>query len=192
MKTKLEKLQRIIDKSLGEQARIQKELKENQKALDESIKREKTAAEAKELVLSVAKITQANIGDRISELVSLALAAIWEDPYEFIIDFVEKRGATEADLWFSREGNQIEPLAAAGGGVADVASIALRLAIWSLNKTSPIFILDEPFRNLHGIELNEKASLMLKELSQQLGLQIIMAAADDNMVYGADNSIKLD
>ena len=68
----------------------------------------------------------------------------------------------------------------------DVASIALRLAVWSLGVTSPVFILDEPFRNLHGQDLNEKASTMLQALSKKLGIQVIMAAADGNMIFAAD------
>lgn len=141
---------------------------------------------AKELVVSVANMTQQNIGDRISELVSLALASVWEDAYEFEIEFVQKRGSTEAVLYFVRNGNRVEPLFNTGGGAVDVASIALRLAVWSLGTTSPVFILDEPFRNLHGQDLNEKASTMLQALSKKLGIQVIMAAADDNMIFAAD------
>lgn len=160
--------------------------KEYEQKKDQLTARAESALMAKELVLTTAKLTQLNIGQRIVELVGLALASVWASPYEFKIEFVEKRGQTEAELYFLRDGHMLEPMFNSGGGVLDIASLALRFAIWSLNKTQGIFILDEPFRNLHSPELNEKASIMLNELAERLGIQIIMAAADDNIIYGAN------
>lgn len=155
-------------------------------------KREQYALEAKDLVLVVAQMTQANIGKHISDLVSLALASVWDSPYKFVIDFVQKRSNTEAELYFAQGEHKFEPLAAGAGGNADVASLALRFALWTLSHSQPVFILDEPFRNLHGVSVNEKASVMLSELSHELGLQIIMAASEEAVLYAADKVFKLD
>ena len=75
------------------------------------------------------------------------VVAVFDDPYTLRVEFVEKRGKTECELWFAQtkeeeeEGNEdgergrevlIDPLAGSGGGPVDVAAFALRIAIWSL------------------------------------------------------------
>lgn len=143
------------------------------------------AALAKELVLQVAQKTQLHVGERISGLVSLALASVFDDPYIFEIDFVQRRGSTEADLWFMRNDSRADPLSCSGGGAVDIASFALRLAVWTMARTSPIFILDEPFRNL-SLDMQAKAGMMLQELSRKMGIQIIMASHNSEIITGAD------
>ena len=135
--------------------------------------------------------TQKQLEFHISGLVSTALAAIWDDPYEFLLEFVQRRGKTEADLWVVREDSKIKPLEASGGGVVDVLSLALRMAFWSLTKTTrALLILDEPFKHLSG-DLQAKASDMLKVLSEKLGLQIIMISHISELVSGADKQIEV-
>lgn len=148
-------------------------------------KREQDAVLAKELVLQVAQKTQLNVAGRISDLVSLALAAVFDSPYAFQVDFVQRRGVTEADLLFVRDKNVLDPMTASGGGALDIASFALRLAIWTLGKSRPLFILDEPFRNL-SLDLQSKAGLMLRELSRKLDIQIIMVSHNPEIISGAD------
>ena len=93
-------------------------------------------------------------------------------------------------MFFSRNGQQISPLDASGGGVVDICSFALRLSLWSLNKNRPVLLLDEPFkhlsRNLHG-----KALRMLKEVSRKLNVQIIMVSHNEEFVDEADRIIEL-
>lgn len=152
--------------------------------------RAENAMLAKQLVIEVAKKTQLNIGARISGLVSLALAAVFDNPYEFKVDFVERRGVTEADLLFVRDGYDLDPMTSSGGGAIDIASFALRLAVWTLGKSRPLFILDEPFRNL-SLDLQSKAGLMLQELSRKLDIQVIMVSHNPEIISGADKVFKL-
>lgn len=166
------------------------QLEEMKAKREEAQARSEDAEKALELVATVAKQTQLHIGERISGLVSLALAAVFERPYTFVIDFVQRRGTTEADLFFQRDGNQIDPMSASGGGPIDIASFALRLAVWSLGKSRPLFFLDEPFRNL-SLDLQAKAGLMVQELSKKLGIQIIMVSHNPEIISGADKVIRL-
>lgn len=152
--------------------------------------REQAALTAKEIVIQTAKKTQLKIGECISELANLALAAVFEEPYKVEIEFVERRGQTEADIYFVRDGVRIDPMTASGGGALDIASFALRLAVWSLGKSRPLFILDEPFRNL-SLDLQEKAGLMLKALSEKMGIQVIMVSHNPEIISGADKVIRL-
>lgn len=152
--------------------------------------RAENAMLARQLVIDVAKKTQLNIGARISGLVSLALAAVFDKPYEFKVDFVERRGVTEADLLFMRDDYALDPMTASGGGAIDIASFALRLAVWTLGKSRPLFILDEPFRNL-SLDLQGKAGLMLQELARKLGIQVVMVSHNPEIISGADKVFRL-
>ena len=138
------------------------------------------------LFQKAAEMTQKQLEFHISGLVSTALAAVWDDPYEFKVEFIQRRGKTEADLWLLRNGSKIKPLDASGGGVVDILSIALRMAFWSLTKeTRPFLILDEPFKHLSG-NLQSKAAAMLRMISKKLKLQILMISHVEKLVANAD------
>lgn len=148
--------------------------------------------EVRGLFQQAAKDTQQKLEFHINNLVSMAIASVFEeDPYEFKLEFVQKRGKTEAEVWFVRNGQKLKPIEATGGGAVDVADLAARVAFWSLTKkTRPIFILDEPFRNLNEGR-QEKALEMLKMLAEKAGLQIIMVSHIQKLIAGADKEFRL-
>ncbi len=166
----------------------------------EKLEREKTELSAKmdnllkarSVVQIVAEQTQKKLEYHISNLVSMALASVFPEPYIFNLRFVQKRNKTEAELVFTKNGNETDDiLNSGGGGVADIASIALRISLWSIKKTRPTLILDEPLKFLHSPEYQEKASQMLKEVSEKLGLQIIMVSDQRNILEYADKVISV-
>lgn len=193
MQARIKELRSRVDKAMSKKEYVESMLELNTKRRDDAVQKAEDAESAKALVLEVATRTQANIGNRVSELVSLALASVFEDPYSFEVEFVQRRGVTEADLWFCRQGHKIEPMFNSGGGAIDVASLALRMAVWSLKRTAPVFVLDEPFRFLHGSGINAKAAAMLQELSHKFGIQVIRTAAieDEDAITGADRVFRV-
>jgi DNA repair exonuclease SbcCD ATPase subunit len=78
-----------------------------------------------------------------------------------------------------------------GGGAKDIASIALRMAVWSICKTRALMILDEPCKFLSR-GLQTKASEMLKMMSTELGIQIIMVSHVEEMITAADKVINVE
>jgi DNA repair exonuclease SbcCD ATPase subunit len=156
------------------------------------------AEKAQLIIQHVAKQTQQELEIHISNLVSMALSSIFPNPYEFQLEFTIRRNKTEADLWFIKKyryeglkykvvNEKMNPLAAAGGGPCDVASFAIRVALWSLKnpRSRNILILDEPFKNLSN-DLQPKASQLLKELSDKLNLQILMVTHSQDLIDAAD------
>ena len=135
---------------------------------------------AQVVLQTVAQQTQEELRYYISDLVSLALDSIFDQPYTFELEFVQRRGRTEADMYLARDGNRVSPEDAVGGGVTDLIGLALRVSLWSMTKhTRNVLLLDEPFKFLHSREMQQRASELLKHLSQQLGLQIIMVTGED-------------
>ena len=158
-----------------------------QKQLEELNIKELQLKKVQILFQKAAEQTQKQLEFHINGLVSTALAAIWNDPYEFKLEFVQRRGKTEADLWLvDEEGHKIKPLDESGGGVADVVSIALRVAFWSLEKESrPLLIIDEPVRHTDN-DLPDRIFDMLKMLSENVRLQILMITHIKELTDKAD------
>ncbi len=143
------------------------------------------------VVQDVAKETQQRLEFRINKLVTTALAAVFPDPPEFKARFTIRRNQTECDLLFVENGTEQKPSDSSGGGTIDVASFALRIARWSLNKNRSTLILDEPFRNVSP-DLQHKVSEMVRMLSDKIGLQIIMVSHASEVDKAADTVFFVD
>ena len=142
---------------------------------------------AREIIREVGLKTQEQLQYHISDITSLALGAVFSDPYKLVVEFVQRRNKTECDLWFERDGERIDPISASGGGAVDVASFALRIAAWSMQRprSRQVIILDEPMRFL-SVDLQERASSMIKEISNKLGLQFIIITHESTLAAEAD------
>jgi DNA repair exonuclease SbcCD ATPase subunit len=159
---------------------LQEQLKEKRRSL---IKHER----ARKIVRDVGLKTQQQLQVNISDITSLALEAVFPDPYELAVEFIQRRNKTECDLYFVRDGNKIDPLTASGVGAVDVAAFALRIASWSMSQphSRNTIILDEPFRFLSE-NYQEQASIMLKEISEKLGIQFIIVTHEEVLASYAD------
>lgn len=143
------------------------------------------AEEAQKITQLVAQSVQQQAHDRIAGVVSRCLEAVFDEPYQFRILFEQKRGRTEARLVFEREGLALDPLAASGGGVVDVAAFALRLSCLLLARPPlrRVLLLDEPFKFVSE-QYRERVRLMLEKLAEDLDLQIIMVTHIEELKTG--------
>lgn len=159
---------------------LQDDLKDHQKDL-------RRHEEAREVIREVGLKTQQQLQYHIGDITSLALSAVYTDPYTLVAEFVQRRNRTECDLYFTRNEERMDPLDASGGGVVDVASFALRVASWSMQRprSDNVLILDEPFKNLSA-DLLPRAGEMLRQISEKLGLQIIMVTHAEQLTEDAD------
>lgn len=145
------------------------------------------ATKARVIIQKVAQETQQNLEYHIGQLVTTALASVFPEPPEFVTKIAVRRNKTECDLFFKEFDVLEKPVDSSGGGPLDVASNALRYTYWSLNPNRPTFILDEPFKFVSP-DLQHKVSDMLKMLSKELGIQIIMVSHAEEINYSADKT----
>jgi DNA repair exonuclease SbcCD ATPase subunit len=140
---------------------------------------------AQEMLQHLAQAVQQQAHQKIAEVVSSCLSSVFDDPYEFHIRFERNRGRTEAHLRFVRNGLEVDPMTASGGGMVDVAAFALRVACLVLHrpKLNRLVFLDEPFRFVSA-QYQENVRLMLEKLSEDLGLQIVMVTHNENLATG--------
>lgn len=187
MITELNKLQQRLSRKLGERDILLEKLSKAKKEKEELEAIIEDTKDAQRIAQLVAESTLANFEHHVSNIVTLALHTVFENPYDFKIRFIKRRNQTECDILFVRNGNEISPINASGVGAVDVAAFALRIALWSLEPEQKrnLFILDEPFKHLRGADNQRRTSAMVRRLSTDLYFQILMVA-DVNFVIEAD------
>lgn len=183
-RNKLERLKGGKERLENEIISLKNKINESSSAIEDILK-------AQIIIQETARKTQDEIKFHISELVTLALTSVFDDPYEFGIDFIPKRGKTDAEIYFKRRNLKINPIDATGGGAIDIASFALRISAWKIAGNSrPIFILDEPFKNLDET-LQPKAGELLKFISKELGIQFIIITHNSYIMECADKTFEV-
>lgn len=172
----IQQLRNKLEQQKGQKIQLEETISEITIQLIEKTKELHRHEEAKEIIRTVGKKTQEQLQYHISDITSLALEAVFDDPYELKVSFVQRRNKTECDLLFIRDGEEMDPLESAGVGSIDVATFALRIACWSMRqpRSRNTIILDEPFKHLRGELENERVLQMIKTISKMLNIQIIM------------------
>jgi len=189
----LQQIRQKFERKKGRRDQVVTDLKETVRKRKDLESEILITEKAQAIIIAVAKATQDELTYRITEPVSLALAAVYDNPYKMSAEFkIAGRGTTECYLNFERNNNLIKPLDASGGGPIDVASFALRVGSWSLAqpRSRPVLILDEPFRFVSRDKM-PLAGQMLQEVSKQLGLQIIMISHISELVECGDRIIEV-
>lgn len=156
-------------------------------ALDAAEQELAHSIEARQILQDAAQAVQQAAHMRIAGVVTRCLSATFgDDAYEFQILFEQKRGKTEARLVFVRDGLELSPLDAAGGGVIDVAAFALRLACLMLRRPPArrLLVLDEPFKHLSRNHRPGMRELLL-ELAVELEMQFIIVTHDPALSMGS-------
>lgn len=176
-----------LERKKGQQNQVQRDLQSAQEQAEKISSDIKDTQQAQIIIRVVAQKTQQELEYRLSEIVSLALATIFDDPYRLKVAFEIRRGKTECDLLFEKHGEIFDPLISSGGGPIDIAAMALRITIWTMTqpRTNNVLLLDEPWKFVSK-EYQQKASIMLNELAKKLKLQIIMVSHSETLIEGAD------
>jgi hypothetical protein len=176
-----------LEQQKGQAYQLQQNIAKNRLEMRDNSRSLRRHEQAREIVREVGLKTQEQISFHLSDITSLALEAVFDNPYNLLVEFVQRRNKTECDLLFERDGNRVDPIEASGVGAVDIASFALRIASWSMRRphSRNTFLLDEPFKCLSD-NYQEKASQMLKEVSDKLKLQFIIVSHNQTLASAAD------
>jgi DNA repair exonuclease SbcCD ATPase subunit len=176
--SRVKSLRTSLERQRGQKEQLERSLI----VLENSLTAQKSSLrrheQAREIIRIVGLKTQQQLQFHISDTTSLALESVFDKPYTLEIEFIQRRNKTECDLFFARNGNRLDPLDGGGGGAADIAAFALRIASWAMQRprTRATLILDEPFKHLKGEVENKRALDMISKISRKLHLQIIMVS----------------
>jgi len=140
--------------------------------------------QAQEIAQEAATQIQQLVHKQIADIVNKCLQTIFDDLYKFKIRFTPKRGKTEAELLFIKEGKEIKDI---GGGVIDVVAFALRLSSLLLSRKGlrPVLAMDQPFSNVSKSKgYLERVPEMLIMLAEEFGIQFIQVTHVDELKIG--------
>jgi DNA repair exonuclease SbcCD ATPase subunit len=188
----IQSLRQRLEQEKGKLAQVLQDKAQAQARLDDLALDKVRIEQAVIILQSVAQAIQDRLSYFVNDSVTAAIEAVFpDDDWTFLLEFIQRRGTTEADLFLGDVwGNRIRPRDAEGGGLVNVVAFALRVALWSLSRASrPVLLLDEPVHFLHSKEAHARFSELLSVISQGLGLQIIMVTGEDEseeIVAGAD------
>jgi hypothetical protein len=152
---------------------------------------------AREFFAKVAEMTQADITEYLQSTVSLAINNIPSDqPLKLISQFETRRNQQELDLYF-QEGKQ-DPILLdskidlVGNSVEELTAFASRLCVASIKnpQPAPFQMHDEPFRALSS-ESMQTVLKMVKELQEELGLQLIFLTHRNDLAAIGDTVIDI-
>lgn len=199
---KIQNIRRILERQKGRKAEILQNITNTKVRIKQTKRDLHRNEQAREIIRKVGLETQKQLQYQISDITSLALEAVFDDPYQLIAEFVQRRNKTECDLFFTRNDHKINPLEASGFGAIDVAAFALRVASWCMQTphTRNVLVLDEPFKHLKGKEENLRVLQMIKQISTKInkkngGLQIIMISDErisrDDIIASADRTFEV-
>ena len=154
--------------------------------------------QAREIIRTVGLATQKQLSVNIADISSLALSAVFDNPYQLNVEFVQRRDKTECDLTFARDDILgLDPMTESGGGTVDVAAFALRVASWSMQSphSRSTLVLDEPFLHVKGDDANLRVLRLLHTISSRLGLQIITVADEridrEDLIENSDRTFEV-
>lgn len=117
--------------------------------------------------------------EQIETLVTSTLRSVFGPEYAFKIELVEKAGRPEAEFYvvstYGGELLQTRPEDSRGGGIVDVVSLGLRIAMLETYRPhmEGALILDEPAKHVSD-EFIQPVSQFLKTVSGVFGRQVIM------------------
>ncbi len=167
---------------------------EAEAAAEEKVSTEKEIAVLEKAVIVMQKaaaLSQQHLAEHLSTIVTQAVQSVIQKPYEFVCEFVERRGSTEADLYLTKGGYRYEILGSTGGGLGDVVSFALKIAYILLSNVDRVLIIDEMIRHLNSPEQRKNFAAVAKRLCEEFGFQLIVNTTIPELIEVADKVFSL-
>lgn len=135
---------------------------------------------------------------RLETTVTDALRYVFGPDFKFVIELNETARRAEAEFYveslYAGDVVKTKPEDARGGGVIDLISIALRVALIQIHSNPSIkgpIILDEPGKHVSA-DYTMKLSTFLKQMSSAFGRQIIVSTHQSDLASIADDTVNVE
>ncbi len=177
--------------------KLEKDLAAKENQLEEVTNSIDILEQVRLLLQRASEYAREQIKQQIEMLVTHCLQFVFGPNLEFVIELNEVRGKTSAEFYVVSTYDDVKiktkPQDARGGGIVDVISLALRIAViqsTDLYKDGPL-ILDEPAKHVSNEFINNVAQF-LKQISDVFHRQIIMVTHNQYLSEIADLAYKVE
>lgn len=178
-------MRKRINEALTNRRQLMSDLSDSTESLDQTEVLIKENLEQREIARKAAGLVQDNLAAKLSGIVTKAISTVFEEPIEFVVQFVERRGVSECDLSLKIGEDYYDILNEQGGGVADVCSMCLQMAFIMMSQVKRVLVIDEPARHM-DVVAQERFIAVLKQLCQELKFTIIMVTHSQAFSDNAD------
>lgn len=128
----------------------------------------------------------------IDDITSNALQVVFGGDISFEMELGTRGGSPTAEFFVVEDGLKLSPMDAKGGGLVDVISVALRLAILELYepKIEGPVLLDEPGKMVSA-EYVENFVYFLREYCHKTGRQFIVVTHNNQLAAAGDRTFRV-
>lgn len=163
-----------LNQMRGQQQTLIKDLDNKKNKKDDIILAIEELEQCTMLAQKAAKNGQEKLAERLHKVVTTAIQTVFEDPWDFRMVIETKGKDLQATPTFYKNGVEESPRTGEGGGMATVASLALRVSLLTLLKNpTPILLLDEALNGVGEGDI-ERTCKFFKTISKELGIQFIV------------------
>jgi DNA repair ATPase RecN len=192
LKQSLDRVKAVYQQQRGEERMLRQEKETRERRLAEVRDGAECLEVVRLLLQEAARRAREQGRDQVESMVTKALQFVFGGDLDFKVRIEEKRDRPEAEFYVgSSYGGDLRletaPQDARGGGVVDVISLALRLALLQAFRPpvgGPV-ILDEPAKHVSE-EFSPQVAQFLKSFSLSLGRQVIMVSHNQHLADSAD------
>jgi DNA repair exonuclease SbcCD ATPase subunit len=195
--TKREKLREFYLNERGKRDMLESQIHRTEANIVESQEKIDRLEKVRALLQRVSEVARDQARVKIENIVTNCLQYIFDSDIQFNIDISEVRGRPEAEFYvLSRIDGEVistRPQEARGGGVVDIISLAVRIAMLESGypRIQGPLILDEPAKHVSD-EYIVNVAEFLKQVSTMFDRQIIMVTHNRHLSEVADKSIRVE
>lgn len=194
---KINTLNSSLNELKGQCGLLEEQITQHEHKLKQLLGNKELYTKSVELLNLVSEATKVKTKEGFEKIVTYALRYIYNSDYSFELEFGRRGNLSELDFNVKTPDckEPLDLLDSQAGGVLDVVSVALRIALLELIKPriEGFLILDESFKHLHPIppEYLERVKLFIKEINKKFNRQIIIITGREELIKDADNLIEL-
>ena len=180
----LEEIAEKLNRKVVQRETSKKLLEDRMNRLEEIKNETEVILKSQALLQDVAREVQSKLSMKIDSIVNLGLATCFPE-YTFQLRYVPARGKTEVEFVVLLGEDEVDPKLQNGGGLIDLLTFCLRVAIYTISNTDSVILLDEPFKYVSK-GLRDKTAELLHTLSERLNLQFIEVTHVDELIEYSD------
>lgn len=196
IESSLARMKEAYTKGTGARDLLRTQKGDQEKALVQATEAIATWEQVQLLLTKTSEYAREQLKVRIEETVTAALQAVFGEGLEFRVIIKEFREQAAADWQVISKYGDIEvaanPQDARGGGIVDIVSLALRLAMLELARPKVLgpVVLDEPGKMVSK-EYAGNLAYFLKQYAAKTGRQVFLITHNEELAAAADKTYRV-